>query len=272
MPHPAQREDEHRSRGGRHQARRRLSQNFLRDPAAIAALVRAARPGAQDLLVEVGAGDGALTRVLVRHCRGLIAYEIDPPLAAKLAELGRNQHRLRVVRGDFLLARPPAEPFAVVGNIPFGATAAIVDWCLRAPSLTSATMLTQWEYARKRSGDYGRWSMLTVSSWPSFHWRLLGRIPRTSFHPVPATDAGILRLDRRPSALLPPGQLAAFARFVQLGFGGVGGSLHASLRRRYPAGRVSAAFHRADLDPRTVVAFVAPDQWLTLFRALHLGR
>ncbi len=218
-------------------------------------VVAAARPSG--LVLEPGAGTGALTRALVRTGADVVAYEIDPVWAGRLRE---RVPQARVVRGDFTAARPPREPFAVVGNIPYSITSQIVDWCLRARSLTSATLVTQLEYARKRSGDFGRWSMLTVATWPWFSWELAGRIGRSSFRPVPSVDSAILRIRRRPEPLVEDGR--AYRLLVERGFSGVGGSLYGSLGNR-------SAFERAGVARDTVVAYVHPDQWITLFRELR---
>ncbi|MFD0777100.1 ribosomal RNA small subunit methyltransferase A, partial [Streptomonospora algeriensis] len=162
---------------------------------------------------------------------------------------------VRVVQSDFRGAAPPPGPFHVVGNIPYSATADIVRWCLEAsrprpadrnggagrPVLLSATLLTQLEYARKRTGGFGRWSRLTVHSWPLFAWSMAGRVPRDRFAPVPRVDSAILRLVRRPRPLVPRTELGAYRKLVDLGFSGVGGSLRASLARAHPARRVDAA-------------------------------
>ena len=156
----------------------------------------------------------------------------------------------------------------MVGNIPYSLTSAVVDWCLQAPSLRDATLLTQLEYARKRTGDYGRWSRLTISTWPVFDWWLAGRIARTSFRPVPRVDGGILRLARRDAPLVPPDALGGYRSFVEWGFTGVGGSLHATMARRYGSRRTAAAFRATRLGPDLAVGEVWPEQWLTLFRLL----
>ncbi|MEV4377069.1 ErmE/ErmH/ErmO/ErmR family 23S rRNA (adenine(2058)-N(6))-methyltransferase [Streptosporangium sp. NPDC049644] len=254
-------------RGERDRVRRTLSQNFLVDPHAVRRMAAAA--GSHGLLLEPGAGTGALTFALAESCARVVAYEIDPRHAGRLAARTRGDDRIEVIRGDFLTARAPREPFAVAGNIPYSITSRIVDWCLRAPGLTSATLLTQLEYARKRSGDFGRWSRLTVLSWPGHSWELAGRVGRMSFRPVPAVDSAILRIEPRGVRLLPAGRDAAWREFVEYGFTGLGGSLHASLRMRYPAHRVDAAFAEARVDRDTVVAFVHPDRWLTLFELLR---
>jgi 23S rRNA (adenine-N6)-dimethyltransferase len=259
-----------KNRGGRSdrdQARRALSQNFLVDPHAVHQVVKAAGP--YGLVLEPGAGEGVLTLALAKSHARVMAYEIDPLLAGRLTVRTRDDDRIKVVRGDFLTARAPREPFAVAGNIPYSITSRIVDWCLRAPALTSATLVTQLEYARKRSGDFGRWSRLTVLTWPGHSWELVGHIGRESFRPVPAVDSAILRIESRPVPLLPAERDAAWREFVEYGFTGLGGSLHASLRMRYPVHRVDAAFAEARVDRDTVVAFVHPERWLTLFERLH---
>ena len=183
--------------------RKTLSQNFLHDSAAVRRIIRSSALDPDALILEPGAGQGVLTRALADGRHRVIAYEIDPKLAAQLtAHLG-DRPGLRLVQGDFLRARPPREPFAVVGNIPYSRTTDIVRWCLAAPCLTSATLLTQLEYARKHTGGYGRWPLLTVRTWPEWEWRQHGRVSRTSFTPVPRGDSAVLRVERRTRPLLP---------------------------------------------------------------------
>ncbi|CAL9359824.1 rRNA methyltransferase [Nocardiopsis dassonvillei] len=247
--------------------RRRLSQNFLTDPSTARRVVRLAGVDPDGPTLEVGPGDGALTRFLAPAAGRLTAYEIDPRLAARLS---RRHPDVRVVCADFTRVRPPREPFAVVGNIPYSRTSDIVRWCLSAPALTGATLITQWEYAAKRTGGHGRWSRLTVRTWPTWSWESAGRIPRHRFHPVPRVDAGVLLLRRRTAPLLDPADAGDYRALVELGFSGVGGSLRASLRRAHPARRVDRALAAARVPGDAPVGFVSPDQWVTVFG--HLGR
>lgn len=245
-----------------------LSQNFLHDPTALRAVVRASGVGPDDLVFEPGAGQGTLTRLLARSAREVVAYELDRTLAARLPRRLAGADNVRVVAGDFLSARAPDRPFVVVGNIPYARTSAIVRWCLAAPRLRSATLLTQREYARKRTGDFGRWSLQTVRTWPEWEWRLGPRVRRELFTPVPRCDGAVLRLVRRPTPLLPRGRLRAYRALVAEGFTGVGGSLAATLSRGRPAGRVRAALRAAGVARDTPVGLVSPEQWLVIFRSL----
>ncbi|WP_280400341.1 23S ribosomal RNA methyltransferase Erm [Nocardia carnea] len=249
--------------------RKRLSQNFLTDPATARRIVAASDIGRGDLVLEIGPGDGMLTRHLIRRAGHVVAYEKDPHYARRLSARYAADDRIRIVNTDFRAVRPPAQPFAVVANIPFGASTDIVRWCLAAPRLTSATLLTQYEFARKHSGDYGRWSKLTITHWPDSVPALGERIGRDEFFPVPKVDGAILHLVRRRVPLLPARCGPEYRRMVELGFSGVGGSLAASLRRAHPTRAVTAACAAAGIATDLPVGLVPPAAWLTLYHRLH---
>ncbi|MCE7080549.1 ErmE/ErmH/ErmO/ErmR family 23S rRNA (adenine(2058)-N(6))-methyltransferase [Streptomyces sp. ST2-7A] len=262
--------DRHRARFRDHR-RATLSQNFLHDPAALRMIVRAARLDPDALVWEPGAGEGTLTRELARRAGRVRSWEIDPALAARLPHRLRDLPNARPVRGDFLRARPPREPFAVVGNIPYSRTTDIVRWCLAARTLRSATLLVQEEYARKRAGAGGRWTLMTVRGWPEHSWSLGGRVSRHRFTPVPRVDSAVLRIERRTVPLVPVGALPAWRGMVEAGFAGVGGSLTASLARRYGRRAVREACRAAGVPFDAPVGLVSPDRWLVLFRTLEPG-
>lgn len=251
--------------------RRVFSQNLLVDPAVARRLVAVAELPAGLPVNEPGAGAGAITVVLARG-HDVTAYEIDPHYARLLRGRFAGRAGVRVVCRDFRGARPPRTPFAVVGNIPYGVTGPIVRWCLAAPALRSATLITQWEHARARAGGYGRWTRLTVTTWPEFGWRLRGRVPRGAYRPVPGVDGGILRIARRRTPLLTGEALGAYRDLVHLAFTGVGGNVRASLARRYGRSRAAAALREADLPSGVLVGDVPPEAWLRIFAHLEPGR
>ncbi|WP_030161194.1 23S ribosomal RNA methyltransferase Erm [Glycomyces sp. NRRL B-16210] len=248
--------------------RKALSQNFLADPRIARRLVEASGVGPADLVVEAGPGDGMVTRPLLAKARRVIAYEKDRHFAERLrSRLGHHEH-FHCHLGDFRDARPPREPFAVVANAPFGITTDIVRWCLSARTLTAATLVTQLEFARKHTGDFGRWSRLTVANWPEWRFDLGMRIGRGDFRPVPSVDAAVLRLQRRSEPLLPEVDLRDYRDLVELGFSGVGGSLAASLRRAVPSRLAHRACAEAGIPRDRPVGLVPPDRWIALFAAL----
>jgi 23S rRNA (adenine-N6)-dimethyltransferase len=246
--------------------RKRLSQNLLAD--AHLARRLAADVGPDDLVVEAGPGGGMLTGPLLDRARRVIAYEKDRHFAERLrSRFGHHEH-FRLHTGDFRDARPPREPFRVVANVPFAITTDIVRWCLDARSLTTASLVVQLEFARKHTGDYGRWSKLAVDAWPEHELALGMRIGRHRFRPVPKVDAAVLHLRRRPEPLLPRRDLADYRDLVALGFTGIGGSLAASLRQAVPARAAARACAEAGIAKDAPVGLVPPDRWIALYKAL----
>ena len=110
-------------RTSRDERRRRLGQHFLRPELADRLVAEADfRPG--ELVVEIGAGAGALTIALAHRGIEVLAVEVDPLWARRLRDRlrGAGGGRVRVVEGDVRSFPLPPRPFRVVGSLPFAAT------------------------------------------------------------------------------------------------------------------------------------------------------
>lgn len=193
-------------------SRHHLGQNFLTDPKMIAAVQGLVGTQTSGPIVELCAGDGALTRPLSRLDRPLTALEIDPRRARRLAaHLRSGGAPVDVVCTDMLRYQLPDTPHVIVGNIPFHLTTALIRRLFQQRAWTCAVLIVQWEVARRRAGVGGA-SMLTASWWPWYEFRLVRRVPATSFRPVPSVDAGLMTMHRRPIALVA--ERRAYQTFV----------------------------------------------------------
>src|SRR6185295_9279701 len=110
---------------------RARSQHFLRTASLAAELVRDAGVGADDVVVDLGAGSGRLTAALAPVARRVVAVELDPAWVCRLAGRWPN---VDVVQGDALELELPREPFPVVANIPFDRTTDILRRLLDDPA------------------------------------------------------------------------------------------------------------------------------------------
>lgn len=176
---------------GRHE----LGQNFLVDPAVPAALAGVVSGWAPRPLLELGAGDGALTAALLELGRPVTAVELDPRRVQRLRH--RFGDRVRVHRGDLVTERLD-RPVDVVSNVPFGLTTPLLRRLLRAPRWSHALLLLQWEVARKRAAVGGT-TQLTALWWPWFAFGLRDRVPaRASGRAALGRRAGADRRDPGP--------------------------------------------------------------------------
>ena len=210
-----------------HSGRHELGQNFLTDRRTITAIVDlVART--EGPILEIGAGDGALTLPLQALDRPLTAVEVSP----------RNVHRLRrrlspetaVVHADFLRYRLPSTPHALVGNLPFDQTTAMLRRILHAGRWTSAVLLVQWEVARRRAAVGGA-TMMTAQWWPWYEFELAARVPASAFTPPPGVDGGLFTITRRTVPLVEPRLRSRYRDFVHAVFTGRGHGLHQILAR-----------------------------------------
>jgi 23S rRNA (adenine-N6)-dimethyltransferase len=204
-------------RAPRDDRRRLLGQNFLR-PELADRLVGEIGIERGELVVDIGAGSGALTLALARRGAHVLAVELDAAWVARLRETAARQTtgRIQVIHTDFLTWRLPTRPFRAVGCIPFGATTAIFHRLFDDPSLplTRADLIVQWEVARKRAETPP--STLISTTWaPWWSFQLGRRIPARQFRPVPKVDGSLLVAARRDPALLPVAMAPDFADFVR---------------------------------------------------------
>jgi 23S rRNA (adenine-N6)-dimethyltransferase len=171
-----------------------------------------------ELVVDIGAGSGAITHQLLRRGARVVAVEADPAWAGRLAEFARQEGRgrLRVVEADFLAWPLPAEPFRVTACLPFGATTAILHRLFDKPEqpVVRAEVIVQWEVARKRAASPP--DTLVSTTWaPWWQFRQGRRVPAQQFRPVPRVDGGVLVATRRQPPLLPTGMAGPYAEFVR---------------------------------------------------------
>jgi 23S rRNA (adenine-N6)-dimethyltransferase len=156
-------------------------------------VVAGAELGAGDLVLDVGAGTGALTRPLLDIGARVIAVERHPGRADALQ--ARFGDRIVVVRADAADLRLPRRPFHVVANPPFSITTPLLDRLLHPGSrLVSAHLVLQRQVVRRwvAEGAAGR------RRWARTFEVTAGRpVPRRAFRPPPKVDGQVLVVRRR---------------------------------------------------------------------------
>ena len=247
--------------GGRHE----LGQNFLTPRPTLGRITTIVR-GTSGSILELGAGDGALTRSLAELGRPVTAIDIDEHRVRRL------RGRLPSVRVEHADAtRHPLDADVVVGNIPFHLTTPILRRLLSTGRWREAVLLTQWEVARKRAG-VGGGTMLTAQSAPWFEFSLEGRVPAWGFSPQPSVDGGLLSITRRGSPLVPVAERRAYEGFVRAIFTARGATLDAVVATtgRVARPRARQALAAAGAADARLPRDLGPEQWAGLWQ--QVGR
>lgn len=185
---------------------KKLGQNFVHDPNTVRRIVAAAELSFDDVVVEVGPGLGSLTLGLVDTVEDVIALEIDPRLAGRLAQTVQerapefadrltviNKDALKVVRADV-----DKQPTALVANLPYNVSVPVLLHLLAEfPTIRRVLVMVQKEVADRLAAKPGSKIYGVPSVKASFYGDVsrAGTIGKHVFWPAPNIESGLVRID-----------------------------------------------------------------------------
>jgi 16S rRNA (adenine1518-N6/adenine1519-N6)-dimethyltransferase len=256
--------------------RKRLGQNFLSDPVALGRIVDAADLSPEDVVVEVGAGVGTLTRPLAEQAGRVLALELDDDLVAILRDHVANLTNVQVLHGDvlrFSASQFTHRGYKVVGNLPYYITSAVLRHFLeKVPRPRLMVVTVQREVADRIVARPGKMSLLAVSVQFYGQPRIVARIPAGAFYPPPQVDSAVVRVDvgAQPTIILKEGiDEAAFFRVVRAGFSQKRKTLRNSLSAGlgFPPATVEEVLEQAGVDPRRRAETLSLIEWAGVVHA-----
>jgi 16S rRNA (adenine1518-N6/adenine1519-N6)-dimethyltransferase len=229
-------------------ARKRFGQHFLHDRGVLERIAREVAPQADQALVEIGPGHGALTELLIGRSATLDCIEIDRDLAGTLTQRwgatpGFTLHTGDALEYDFAaLAASRGRRLRVIGNLPYNISTPLLFHVAAAHEhIDDLHVMLQKEVidriaAAPGTGEYGR---LTVMLAPWMEARHLFDVGPGAFTPPPRVWSAVARLTiRRTPAFEVP---AAFARTVSAAFSQRRKTLRNALRSVVDADAIVAA-------------------------------
>lgn len=192
-----------------HRARKRFGQNFLNDAGIIHKIARAIRPRANDHIVEIGPGQGALTEAILEPGLRLDAIELDLDLIPILKQkfLGQDNfflHQADALQFDFSRLQLEDEPLRIVGNLPYNISTPLIFHLLSHQQLIKDMhFMLQLEVVERMAAqpsgkNYGR---LGVMCQYYCAVEMLFEVPPEAFNPRPKVQSAIVRLS--PHKVLP---------------------------------------------------------------------
>jgi len=173
---------------------KKLSQHFLIDERVLAREAGYASPKGKSVL-EIGPGFGFLTKELAKtNPTSITLIEKDSQLIPILESEFTN-HTIKIIHADFLKWKSGAKFDLIISNVPYSISSPLL-FHLADLNFSRAILCLQKEFvermlAKPGSKDYSR---LSVTSQASFSVRLLEKVPRSAFHPIPKVDSAIIEL------------------------------------------------------------------------------
>ncbi len=253
---------------------RRLSQNFLQDPAALEAIATEAGINALDTVLEIGCGLGHLTRYLADEAARVVAVEVDAGLARLARRILKPYKNVQVVCGDILTMTidelPLQAHYVVAANIPYNITSAIIRHLLEANLRPRRVVLTvQKEVAERMCSEPPKMSLLALSVQLYGSPRIVARIPAAAFYPTPKVDSAVVRIEVLEQPRIAAELIPVFFGLTRAGFS----QKRKTLRNSLSAGlavkpeQISQYLEQAGIKPQVRAEALGFTEWNALCRS-----
>ena len=207
-----------------HSFRKKWGQNFLIDPNIVKKIYRTIDPIDSDNILEIGPGEGVLTKIILPEVNKMVSIEIDPVLVNTLNN-SIVLRKLKVVNKDILKTNiydlDIDNPVRVIGNIPYNITSKIIFWLIEQLDYWSdAFIMVQKEVAHRLIAKVGtkEYSRLTVVVGAYLDVDYCFTIPPTVFIPKPKVDSAFIRFTKKRNALIEDHKYIRFNKLVRAAF------------------------------------------------------
>lgn len=251
-----------------------LGQNFMHDPNTLMKIVASAQLEPGDIVVEVGAGTGALTELLAVAAAQVFTIEVDERFQPLLEERFDDSANVYLVFGDILKtdirALVGAQEYIVVANAPYYISSAILWRFLESQTPPRRMILTmQYEVAERIIGKAGALNLLSVAVQYYGAARIINRLGPAVFWPRPNIHSAVLRIDPHPTPPVSVPSTKAFFRLVKAGFSLKRKQLKNALAGglRIKGATAAQLLAAAGIDPQRRAETLTLEEWAQLARA-----
>jgi len=257
---------------------KRWGQHFLIDKNIVEKIVEALELEPSDTVLEIGSGQGILTRRIAERVKKVIAIEIDKRLFADLEEGLSRFENVELVCADFLKVRlrdifpKTSGNIKVVGNIPYNITSPILFRLLKEPFWKTAVLMVQREVAIRILSEPSKktYGSISVGVRSLANVKLVRHISSHVFRPKPKVDSTILKFEILKNRLIPKEMEDRYLFFVRSIFSQRRKQLINALTHRLGCdkGEVSKALKRADIQEEFRPENLRPEDFIRLFKKL----
>jgi 16S rRNA (adenine1518-N6/adenine1519-N6)-dimethyltransferase len=252
-----------------------LGQNFLRSQKTVEEIVRTSNIQNDDLVLEIGPGEGVLTLELLKNGAEVIVIEKDdrliPELTLKFKEEVENG-KLKIIHDDALnveISEIINKKYKIVANIPYYITGQLLRKFLSAkqkPELI--TVLVQKEVAERIVAKDGKESILSLAVKIFGTPKYIGTVNKSAFAPQPKVDSAILKIENIGDEKISGEERDFFFKNLHLGFGHKRKLLIGNLGNTYKKEKLIELFEKMNLNLKTRAENLDSNTWIALSKNL----
>lgn len=182
-----------------------LGQNFLKDKKVLLDIIDSVDVHEDDLIIEVGPGQGALTKYLKLFKANLRCFEVDERVKPYLVQF--EDDKSKIIYNDFMKVNVHDEvkdikynKLYVIANLPYYITTPIIEKMINNPlEVEAMVLMVQNEVADRLSAKVCTKEYAAITVFLNYYYNVekLFFVPRTAFDPVPNVDSAVIKLSKR---------------------------------------------------------------------------
>ncbi len=255
-----------------HRAKKRFGQNFLVDANIIEKIISSINPAADDHVIEIGPGLGALTQPLLHLLKRVDVIELDRDVIPELHKLEGQEklsiHNTDVLAFDFTQFREsnfPQGQLRIIGNLPYNISTAVLFHLIKhRNTIHDLHFMLQKEVVERIAADVGShdYGRLTVMMQLYFKISPLFLVAPQCFRPVPRVESAVVRLTPVTDLPISPDEHESFAGLIKQAFSQRRKTLKNTLKGLYDPDEIKAA----GVDPGKRPQEMSISDYISLFR------
>jgi 23S rRNA (adenine-N6)-dimethyltransferase len=233
-------------------------------------MIQLAKANPQPLVLDIGAGTGAITIPLAREGWRVLAIENDPSLVEKLRRKIREDDDIQIIERNILELPLPRKAFGVVSNIPFSITTRILGKLMDRPAIPfqQAVLIVEYGAARRFTADpITNPRILGWRMW--FDMNIVQVVSPDHFTPLPRVHAAILSISRKNRPLVPIREHHRFMRLVMHGLRVPHWPIDEALGDIFTNSQIKHLAQNLGIDRNDPICSLNETQWAATYDAMH---
>jgi 23S rRNA (adenine-N6)-dimethyltransferase len=244
------------------------SQNFLRSADLVRTLLQQSSIANEDIVLDIGAGQGIITKELALQAKHVEAIEKDPSFCRELKARLRAYPNVAIRCADFMEYPLPSLDYKVFANIPYARTSDILRKLLDASNPpVDAYLVIQREAAYKYSGrPYRVETLASLSRKPWFNLQIVHLFKKTDFVPAPKVASVLLRIQSKEKPRMTINEKELYLDFLAYGFTSNKPNLKKAYKHIFGYGEFKRLASELGFGLDATPTELTFEQWLGIFR------
>lgn len=245
--------------------RKAYSQNFVKNPALIRYIIDFISLPPNSLILDLGAGEGIITKELITREYRVQAIELDPDLYSKLQD--NFGDKATIINQDIRKIEYPSESFAIISNPPFAIFSELIKGLYTANNSPESALIFGQKEAIERVIGSTEPSIISIILNSLYNCEVVYNFEKTDFSPAPSVSVQLLRLEQIPTPIWEVKQ--DYIKFITYAFGQQKSNLMKNLEPIFTYEQWKRLAKTHQFNPKVRPQDLSITQWKGLFRYFY---